>query len=90
LSKANHDLRHEINEREQLEHERRILEKQLLHSQKMEAIGILAGGIAHDLNNLLSAMVSYPDLILMKLPKDSPLIKPVLTIQNSGKRAAAS
>ena len=89
LSKANHDLRHEINEREQLEHERRILEKQLLHSQKMEAIGILAGGIAHDLNNLLSVMVSYPDLILMKLPKDSPLIKPVLTIQNSGKRAAA-
>ncbi|MCK5783485.1 MAG: response regulator [Desulfobacterales bacterium] len=89
LSIANFDLKHEIKERERAEHERRILETQLLHASKMEAIGTLAGGVAHDLNNLLSAMVSYPDLILMNLPDESPLIKPILTIQTSGKKIAA-
>jgi CheY-like chemotaxis protein len=55
----------------------------------MEAIGTLAGGVAHDLNNILSAQVSYPDLILMDLPEDSPLREPILTIQKSGKKAAS-
>ncbi|MCP3950862.1 MAG: hypothetical protein GY697_01370, partial [Desulfobacterales bacterium] len=89
LSKANIDLKHEIKERERAELERRRLETQLSHSKKMEAIGTLAGGVAHDLNNILSATVSYPDLLLMDLPKDSPMIKPVLMIQKSGKNAAA-
>jgi len=69
--------------------ERKKLETQLQRAHKMEAIGTLAGGVAHDLNNVLSAQVSYPDLILMDLPEDSPLRKPVLTIQKSGKKAAA-
>ena len=56
----------------------------------MKAIGTLAGGVAHDLNNILSGIVSYPDLILMDLPKDSPLIGPIQTIQDSGKKAAAT
>ena len=64
------------------------LEARLQRAEKMEAIGTLAGGVAHDLNNILSGLVSYPDLILMDLPSDSPLRKPVLTIQNSGKKAA--
>jgi CheY-like chemotaxis protein len=55
----------------------------------MEAIGTLAGGVAHDLNNVLSGLVSYPELILLDLPKDSPLRKPVLTIQKSGEKASA-
>ncbi len=63
-------------------------ERKLLHAQKMEAIGTLAGGIAHDLNNILSGLVSYPDLLLMDLPEDSPLRDPVLTIQKSGEKAS--
>jgi CheY-like chemotaxis protein len=55
----------------------------------MEAVGTLAGGVAHDLNNILSGIVSYPELLLMDLPEDSPLRNPILTIQKSGKRAAA-
>ena len=68
--------------------EQERLEQQLQQSKKMEAIGLLAGGVAHDLNNVLSGIVSYPDLILMDLPKDSPLIKPIQTIHTSGQKAA--
>jgi PAS domain S-box-containing protein len=62
---------------------------QLQRAQKMEAIGTLAGGVAHDLNNILSGIVSYPELLLMDLDAKSPLIKPILTIQKSGEKAAA-
>jgi len=61
----------------------------LQQSQKMEAIGALAGGVAHDLNNILSGLVSYPELLLMDLPQDSPMRRPLLTIQRSGEKAAA-
>ncbi|MFC1883424.1 PAS domain S-box protein [Thermodesulfobacteriota bacterium] len=65
------------------------LKKRLAQAQKMEAIGTLAGGVAHDLNNILAGLVSYPELILIDLPEDSPLRKPVLTIKKSGEKAAA-
>ena len=68
--------------------EEKRLEKRLLQSQKMEAVGTLAGGVAHDLNNILSGLVSYPELLLMDIPEDSPLRKPILTIQDSGQKAA--
>jgi len=48
----------------------------------METIGILAGGVAHNLNNILSGIVSYPELILTDLPEDSPLIRPISTIKS--------
>ena len=67
--------------------DKRNLEIQLQRTKKEETIGTLAGGIAHDLNNILSGLVSYPDLLLMDLPEDSPLRKPILTIQKSGQRA---
>ena len=63
-------------------------EKKLARAKKMEALGLLAGGVAHDLNNILSGIVSYPELLLMDLPQDSPLRKPMQTIQESGMRAA--
>ncbi len=65
------------------------LEIQLQRAQKMEAIGTLAGGIAHDLNNILSVIVSYAELRLYDLPQKSPLRRPIETIQNSGEKAAA-
>ncbi|UCD79796.1 MAG: response regulator [Desulfobacterales bacterium] len=69
--------------------ERKHLEAQIQQAEKMKAIGLLAGGVAHDLNNILSGIVSYPELILMDLKKDSPLREPIKTIQESGKKAAA-
>lgn len=68
--------------------EMKALGEQLRRAQKMEAIGMMAGGVAHDLNNILSGVISYPELMLMQLPESSPLRKPVLAVQNAGKRAA--
>ncbi len=79
---------HDFTGRKHAEEEKSKMEDQLKKAQKMEAIGTLAGGVAHDLNNILSGIVSYPELMLMDLPEDSVLRKPILTIQKSGKRAA--
>ncbi|MFO7686414.1 MAG: ATP-binding protein [Desulfobacterales bacterium] len=64
-------------------------EAQVARLKKMESLGLLAGGVAHDLNNVLSGIVSYPELILLDLPPDSKFRKPLQTIQNSGQRAVA-
>ncbi len=53
--------------------ERRSLEAQLLHAQKMEAVGQLAGGVAHDFNNILTAVIGYGSLLHMKMREDEPL-----------------
>lgn len=65
------------------------LEDKLFRAQKMEAIGLMAGGVAHDLNNILSGIVSYPDLMLAKLTEESSLRKPLMSMKESGTRAAA-
>ena len=64
------------------------LEKKLENAQKMEFMGTIAGGVAHDLNNILSGVVSYPELLLMQLPENSPLEKPIQTIKKTGEKAA--
>jgi len=79
----------DITERKQAEEALRESEEKLARSKKMEALGLLAGGVAHDLNNILSGIVSYPELLLLDLPEDSKLRKPIETIQESGQRAAA-
>lgn len=65
------------------------LEEQLQRSQKMEALGVMAGGVAHELNNILSGILSYPELLLMDLPRNSPFRKPLETIKASGESASA-
>ena len=77
-----------IAERKSAQEEKAKLEVKLQQTQKMEAIGTMAAGVAHDLNNVLSGIVSYPDLLLMQLPEDSPLRNSILAIRNSGKKAA--
>ena len=67
---------------------RKRIETQLLQAKKMEAMGNLAAGIAHDLNNILSGMVSYPDMILADLSEDDPLFKKISLIKKSGQKAA--
>ena len=79
----------DITELKLADKEKKDLQAQLQRAQKMEAIGTLAGGVAHDLNNILSGIVSYPELLLMDLDAKSPLVKPILTIQKSGEKAAA-
>jgi PAS domain S-box-containing protein len=69
--------------------EKKLLEDQLQRAQKMEIIGTLAGGVAHDLNNLLAGIIGYPEIILVDLPQNSPLLDPITTIKKSGERAAA-
>jgi PAS domain S-box-containing protein len=77
----------DITDLKRAEHEKAELKEKLIRSQKMETLGLLAGGVAHDLNNVLSGIVSYPELLLIDLPPDSRLRKPILTIQQSGEKA---
>jgi len=79
----------DITAQNKAEMEKKELEAKLVRSQKMEALGLLAGGVAHDLNNVLSGIVSYPDLLLMRLPEESDLKKPLTIMRDSGQKAAA-
>jgi len=91
LNGENHILTitRDISKWKKVEEDKKKLETQLQRAQKMEAIGTLAGGVAHDLNNILSGIVSYPEILLMDLPEGSDLKEPLETIQKSGFKAAA-
>ena len=68
--------------------ERRALEGQYLQSQKMEAIGLLAGGVAHDFNNMLTAILGYCELLLADLNPSDPRQADIAEIQKAGVSAA--
>lgn len=82
-------LEAELGERIQAEREKEKLQLEVHRGKKMEAVGLLAGGVAHDLNNMLAGVVGYSDLALRKTPEESPLRKFLEGIHESGKRAAA-
>lgn len=79
----------DISDRKEAERDNQQLEEKLSRSRKMEALGLLAGGVAHDLNNVLSGIVGYPDMLLRDLPADNPLTLPLQRIRGSGQKAAA-
>ena len=64
------------------------LEQQLDRSRKMEALGVLAGGVAHDLNNVLSAIVGYPELILATMAPEHPQRRYIEAVRDSGLKAS--
>jgi signal transduction histidine kinase/ActR/RegA family two-component response regulator len=82
-------LRHAFERMARRVSERQTLEMQLRQSQKMEAIGQLAGGVAHDFNNLLTAIRSYADLLLQDMPVWDTKRSDVLEIRAAAQRAAA-
>jgi PAS domain S-box-containing protein len=79
----------DITERKRAEEEQKILQARLQRAEKMEALGTLAGGVAHDLNNVLGVLVGYSELLLQNLPQENPLRKHAMQIFKGGERAAA-
>ncbi|MDX9973255.1 MAG: PAS domain S-box protein [FCB group bacterium] len=78
----------DITERKRSEEERRRLEAQMQHAQKLEGLGVLAGGIAHEFNNLLMGVLGNASLALMELPPDSSACESLRQIEMAAQRAA--
>ncbi len=78
----------DITERKQRERKERQMKEKLERAERMQSIGALAGGVAHDLNNILGPLVAYPELLLMKLPEDSPFRERIELIGKSARHAA--
>lgn len=80
---------YDITGRKRVEEERLRLENRLKRAEKMEAVGALAGGVAHDLNNVLGVLVGFSELMLMDLPEGSRLRRQAMNILQSSQRGAA-
>jgi PAS domain S-box-containing protein len=78
----------DITARKEAEDAKLQLERQVQHAQKLESLGVLAGGVAHDFNNILMGVLGYAELSLLKLPPESPVRDNVQNIVSSAVRAA--
>lgn len=78
----------DITARKRMEEEQKQLQNQLLHSQKMESIGRLAGGVAHDFNNILTVILNFTKFVMDELP-EGPLHEDLIEIRDAGARAAS-
>ncbi len=79
----------DLTDQKRAEAELRRSEEQLRQAQKMDAIGSLAGGVAHDFNNLMSVVVGYTNLMLAHLPEDAPDRKDIAEVLRAGEKAVA-
>ncbi|MFH2044264.1 MAG: response regulator [Pseudomonadota bacterium] len=79
----------DITKNKKAEDERRYMQERLQRFDKMNALGELAGGVAHDLNNVLGSLIGYSELLLRKTDESSPISRYVTNIMNSGEKAAA-
>ncbi|MCP4114502.1 MAG: PAS domain S-box protein [Desulfobacteraceae bacterium] len=77
-----------ITRRKQLEAKQETLRERLFRAEKMEALGLLSSGVAHDLNNILSGIATYPEILLMGETLEEPVRKGLDTIKESGRKAA--
>ncbi len=89
LSESNQRLKEKIITNERLQQESLRLQQELHQAQKMEAIGLMAGGVAHDLNNILASIVGYPQLIRFQLPDNKQIHELAQAVEEAGERAAA-
>lgn len=89
LTAANLKLRTQEKLRRGAEVTSEALNRRIARSEKMEAIGLLAASVAHDLNNTLSQTVIYPELALIDMPRNNPLHEPLQLARRAGLRAAA-
>ncbi len=91
IDKPNHRLLMavylDITERERAERERQKLQVQLSQAQKMESVGRLAGGVAHDFNNMLGAILGYTELGLLGVDQTDPMYGTLTDIQNAAQRS---
>jgi len=77
-----------VNSCKKAEEEREILQSQLIEAQKMDSIGRLAGGVAHDFNNMLSVILGYSELAICQVESDHPLYRPLTQIHSAAERSA--